>query len=815
MKRGIEYRPIETRRRKIALISFSGLLIISFAILALNNSINPKSLPLTGHAILMQADSTTQIDVDFSKEIGAIREDFYGVNLNNQLWFRENDDKLIGVYDNSTKDVYSNSTWHKDTYLDSNMGSILVWDSVTHSVGDGYPYYYTSILGGDAENWVVGTTYNATSGMSVSCSIPVGLGCTGYKLNSSTFATFSQSTDAHFGGYSVNITTFDTNKTKEAWSYYEIQLPFNHYYNFSVWFKSKNDTWLRIVNEDTDLINCSDTNDMSGDWKQYSCAINYTASKGYVEGTYWRIDIGWLHGGESGLWDDFQITQDGNVINYWHNDEAFIPVRENIKFAYENNKKVVIRVDNMPTFLANVSNLCSTSIETCPPNNYTIWGDLLVDWINVSTEYGLYLSTISGVEIGNEFYLPNEWLHDDVIYDSANKSIEYNILYNASWMAIKQAFPNLAVGGGCAYYGYPNMITNWLSNFPQQMNFVSFHPYMYNYESNTNGLYNKTKWLFDLCEKYNANCSRIINSEWSISNIVFKNSSENYERFGTNIALAYSDILNNWPENVSMINFEWAYPYKYSNQENFREYPQRWSMVSEPTLDNEYYPSYNVTKNFATHHSAGSMVVKSNSSTSGVKVVASKKGKEQHITVINTGANASAKLNVTGNISGAIKDLETGDIYMIKNGMAEIGNISQYQIRYFVNYSAQETENETKEGDNESVNETNEDYEEEYFNEAGVNGGEGNSQENAEEIRTNPEEPNSNEVYGGGTRNSLSEQEENTKMKSGVLTGKAISESWESEGKMPVFLKVGLLLFAFGLLFLTVDILYNVYWPPI
>jgi hypothetical protein len=138
-----------------------------------------------------------------------------------------------------------------------------------------------------------------------------------------------------------------------------------------------------------------------------------------------------------------------------------------------------------------------------------------------------------------------------------------------------------------------------------------------------------------------------------------------------------------------MIFYEWSEEYKYYNNSNvsfyYPGYPQRWSMVSEPGLDNAYYPPYNITKNFATYHSAGSMVVKSNSSLGSIKVVASKRNDSQYITVINTGANASVSLNISGNICIGIKDLESGENYTLNNGIVQIGAIGQYGIRYFVN----------------------------------------------------------------------------------------------------------------------------------
>jgi hypothetical protein len=205
------------------------------------------------------------------------------------------------------------------------------------------------------------------------------------------------------------------------------------------------------------------------------------------------------------------------------------------------------------------------------------------------------------------------------------------------------------------------------------------------------------------------------------------------------------------------------------------------------------------------------MVVKSNSSASGIKVVASKKNGAQYITVINTGTNASIKLSITGNVGSAIKDIETGAVYTITNGVADAGNISQYQIRYFVSYDAPDN----------GVN---------YSNDGRVNSIGGNQGSSA---NSSPKANNSGKIVTQNTHDaegvsdvavtdnsldsSTSQQEENKEMKGGLLTGKAISETErlvKGGEKMPVFWKIMLVLFVFGILFLTVDILYNV-WLPI
>jgi len=792
MERGEEKRYIESRkhkyidlgrpRKKIVLISFSCLLVLSFAMFFLNFNINLGSLPVTGHSILMQADSVAQVNVDFSKEIGIIRGDFYGANTHGFL----GRDQRIDANVDGTLDSYSYTEWHREKWLESGMGYIR------DDMGLGWNYFYDSWDNLDFENWT-----NESVGFFNSSKET---GAVGWKVSpyGGAFGFASRSEDSRSGSYSLNVSC---NKESHVYVYRNVGFKIGNNYNFSIWVKS-NGTISLIIQRLDNYQSCGSTS-VSGDgteWKHVSVSCNNAPYSGY------RAVIDAINKDESVLLDDASLTE---------NSLPYIPIyyfagnlsakTDRLKWAEENNIRILTIADYMPTWLADTSmEGCNKSKRTdCMPYDIELWKDLVIDYIDRVTENGKYDNM--DIEVWNEPYLGS--LLSELPYDSPTKSFYYNQLYDATYHAIKAKYPNIAVGGPSGYHGAPNMLKGFLSNFSKQMDFVSVHPYISNYESDTNGMYNKTKWLFDLCKKYNANCSRVINSEWNVGNVLIKNSSQNSTRFETNIALAYSDVLNNWPSNVSMVLYQWSEAKKYLQTTNYPEYPQRWSMVSEPALDNVYYPSYNVTKNFATYHSAGSMIVKSNSN-GNIKVVASKKQKEQYITLINIGANTSLRLNVTGNISSSIKDLETGGAYVIKSGMAEVGTISQYQIRYFVNYSMLDV------GGNESKNGTNESYgDNKYLN----GGGEGKSylQENTinETGTTNPEDGGrgSNEISERGTRNSISEQEEGGG-RGGALTGKAVSEN---EEKMPVFWKIALALLILGIIFLTAEILYTIYWPRI
>jgi len=216
-------------------------------------------------------------------------------------------------------------------------------------------------------------------------------------------------------------------------------------------------------------------------------------------------------------------------------------------------------------------------------------------------------------------------------------------------------------------------------------------------------------------------------------------------------------------------------------------------MVSEPLLDNEIYPPYNVTKNFATYHSSGSIVVKSLSNLSSIKAVASKKDR-QYITIINSGENASIKLKIIKNASSSFKDLETGEIYTLNNGNIDIGKIEKYGIRYLESYNIQtESEIPPSEGDGGGG--------------SLAAGYQNNSHFGASNLSINISEETLKDTPSQKTNASSSCQEQSEETDK-TLTGKAISED---EEKIFTFWKVALILLVFVLILLIVYVLYTIY----
>lgn len=371
----------------------------------------------------------------------------------------------------------------------------------------------------------------------------------------------------------------------------------------------------------------------------------------------------------------YNSISEGIFNESMNNDADIRNFKSLVIYAYDNGYKIHFVAGYMPEWLANKTSGYCTSTDNwayCSPTNYTKFGELVVDYLDYVTEYGLYSSAIESVEVWNE---PAEsyWLNN-LSRDNIIKATEYIKLYNTTYDAVKSAYPNIAVGGPSTQIVDTNMFNTFLSNMTTKMDFISTHNY-HAFVGGFNNFQGSVSSIKSSCIAYSANCSWIFISEWNM----YPNIGYSYSNFhSATINNAYINLLNNDINNVTSILHLFSLSYKNISCSSIQNY----SIFSqfEPTYTNIYKD----IKNFATYHSAGSTVVKSNSSSNNIKVVASKKGNSQYITVINTGAEINVGINIFGENASQIKDLETNETYNVTNGGVYIGNMSQYEIRYFI-----------------------------------------------------------------------------------------------------------------------------------
>ena len=304
-------------------------------------------------------------------------------------------------------------------------------------------------------------------------------------------------------------------------------------------------------------------------------------------------------------------------------------IKETVKYQAERGGMTYIILDQTPSFAQDKSSIYCTSSDShtsCPYGNFSILNQTYLNYLNEVTWDGLYNSSVM-VAIRNEPYA-SSWL-DNLSTDNIIKGIEYAKLFNWSYISINAVYPNMKVCGPSGFRDFPNMTTAFISNaslYNYPTDCVEIHPYADNGNSYllSNQLYQDVLNLQANCTALGEFCPYIVAGEWGDIEADLKTNLSRQNEWGISTARAYMGILNNLPQNVTLLQYQWTEMFKYANTFWYPEYPQKWSMLSEPNLDNEIYTIYNVTKSFATYHSAGSTIYNSTSTDSLLKTVSSK-----------------------------------------------------------------------------------------------------------------------------------------------------------------------------------------------
>ncbi|MCD4770901.1 hypothetical protein K8R30_00615 [archaeon] len=368
-------------------------------------------------------------------------------------------------------------------------------------------------------------------------------------------------------------------------------------------------------------------------------------------------------------------------------------IQNQLIWDYENNITSIIIMGYMPPWLADNSSGNCLNLRYCPASNYTKWNNIVLDFYKRVDRY----RNVTKIEIWNE---PDIFFFEGKLPSYSAKT-DFVILFNNTFNTFKYYNSNIEIVG---WRGAQDAVTTssisaftrmMLSNLSSQHKSFSYHPYYENY-INYPMVSSELNYLFTQCAVYDAECSHVYLDEWqphgtTAANILKNQSLGQSDEYKANIAYFLQDILNHYPEKITEMPYHWDDPVSYFNcPSNYPEYPAIYSSVSEAGLDNPvqtYYPAYTIPKNFATYHSAGSMVVRSNSSSNSIKVVASKKQDDvQYITIINTGNKTNVSLVLSGNSYSNLKDLETNEVYLSdNNNIINIGVLDEYEIKYLIN----------------------------------------------------------------------------------------------------------------------------------
>jgi len=610
--------------------------------------------------------------------IGRIHDNFYGANTHNPGFFNANRDSawLENLW--SAISGNSSTTQRVDISLSGRYWGVTNGD-LTQWVNTSVCWNTTQTSPQTAYLWTPQAFNNQTACASQSTDVPAGSG-TNYSLNVTTTGAFGGSTTGYVAPLFMdnNAMFFNVGQT----------------YNWSVWLRVDNGTagfnTTRVVYfQDRDVFaayGSSGTITLNNTWQRFTGGVNitYNAANGYrftVDATTATKGLNY-----SILVNNLTITKNGVPIGISRRNVTGSGSDANftglLDWASNHNTKILMILENTPAFERNITSGCNNADSSCAPLNNSEWGDLAIDYLSRVDPNGSYNNTIAGFEITNEPQ-GSGWL-DNYSTDNISKVAPYIALYNGTYNRIKQLAPWVSVGGagGSDTLFDPNIINGFISYLNQspgasngRSDFIGMHPY-HNLEAPY--VLSQTQAVLALCSQYNASCPYIWLNEWNNNGVAMKNLTVNANNFSADIATSYINILNNYPANVTMDLYQWTEIFSYyHNQSSYPEYPQKWSMVSPPSLDNEILPSYTITQLFSNYMSSGDIIV--NTSTSNTNLVSTANNNSQIVIVNNDPINTLA-VKVTGLTSGNTLRDQNGNNYPIVNGNSIVGNLQPYQI---------------------------------------------------------------------------------------------------------------------------------------
>lgn len=396
---------------------------------------------------------------------------------------------------------------------------------------------------------------------------------------------------------------------------------------------------------------------------------------------------------------DMFMDRISNGYKTYYSSYNLISQQDMVEWANNNSMKILYVIENMPYWLANRSDLCSQDmtntsyVVSCPPTNYTQWGDIVVDSINQVTQNGKYNSTIE-IEIYNEPY-NDWWLHNTT--DMTIRSAIYFKFFNFTYNAIKTKYPNIQIGGPSGTFysagnnsqaqSFTNGFLNLINVTNTPIDFVTIHEYSDSVLIGTRGASNK---FTDAINNVRMNYTTLKNipiyfSEWNDANAT--DNVNNTGLLNNLIGQSYISLLTN--NNTRSIMYQWSEQRNWtaSNTNSYPSFPNRYEMVSELLLSNSLFIPYNITKQFSSSHRAGDTVINSTSDYGNLVVVASRYQGRGAVTVVNKDTNA---LNVTLNLNSVgINSLTsytgtslTGSSGVFQLGLVQPSEVDTYNFTY-------------------------------------------------------------------------------------------------------------------------------------
>jgi len=405
---------------------------------------------------------------------------------------------------------------------------------------------------------------------------------------------------------------------------------------------------------------------------------NNTGANGLISNYEWHRDK-LIESNATYTRRDMNLDSYSTAFGVWNNDLS--EELDTVKWAYNNNVKILYIVDYMPNWLANNTEpgIC-TNNRSCPALNNTQFALTALEFFEKVTLNNTYNNV--ELEVWNEPDAAKYYFDGTTFTTNCSlKSYYYNLMYEEVYDIIKAKYPLIQIGGMGMTDGLASglscaqtMFLGWLGNFSDKADFFSYHYYDLDYALPLEKAIRANMTL------KSATFNRTLVTEWNIGNANEKvNLTSIYKK---DLANLYIDMLSYNPDRMQLLLYQWAEQRNYTttNTSAYPGFPQRWEAVSEPLLSNSLWSGYNITKLFATYHKPTNIVYNVTSNNDYIKAVVS----DNVITVVNSyDNNITTSIQISDIAIKYLKDVETDEIFNIQSGSFDVGELDTNEIKTY------------------------------------------------------------------------------------------------------------------------------------
>jgi parallel beta-helix repeat protein len=456
-----------------------------------------------------------------------------------------------------------------------------------------------------------------------------------------------RSTNKRSGSYAVNISlAAGGNGGVSTWAGLG-PLP-NGVYNLTVLAlgTGKLDLHIQEKNGYTDVCDSGEVT-LTGSYAEASCVFTVNS---YVRQGY-RILVSLQSFPANMVWDDVNLTKDGVAIDVF--DQDITRWANLAAWANQSGMTVVATVYTFPDSITNYTSDCAGDPpKLCAPRNFTDFGNIM-QRIAQNITNGYRYSNVK-LELMNEmddtsFFAPTST-------DQGRANI-YLRMFNESYDALKATGPTPFCLGGIADIrtAAGKTFLQTVLNKTNKTDCVAFHTYQNTPDMFDDWLDQYVTVITTACG-YGGNCSSIWLGEYNAAD---ESTMKNDSLMRLQMSLANIKLLS--LANYSGTVYQWS-ELTITNSTNYTQYPRIFAEVSEPLLNNTFYPIFNVSREFGWLYKQGMTVYQVNTTGQlNVTGTTAKGANGRFITVANKNNYAqSANVTVIGSPIMSVINAVTG-----------------------------------------------------------------------------------------------------------------------------------------------------------